>query len=129
MSLTTLLAKVLGIYLIIVGLAIMLRRQYFVPVFGAFVKERLTRAVVSLAQLLAGLFLVVAHNVWSPAPAAIISLIGWLAVVEASVYLLLPDDMIEGFIRTFNTPSWYIFGGLLAVIVGLWLAGVGFGWL
>jgi hypothetical protein len=124
-----LLAKVLGIYLIIVGLAIMLRRQYFVPVFGAFVKERLTRAVLSLAQLLAGLFLVVAHNVWSPAPAAIITFIGWLAVVEASVYLLLPDDMLEGFVRTFNTPSRYIFGGLLAVIVGLWLAGVGFGWL
>ena len=129
MPLTMLLAKALGIYLIIVGLVIMLRRQYFVPVFGGFVKERLTRAAVSLAQLLAGLFLVVAHNVWSPAPAAIITLLGWLAVVEASLYLLLSDDILERFIRTFNTPSWYIIGGLFAVIVGLWLAGVGFGWL
>jgi hypothetical protein len=128
MALTILLAKVLGLFLIIVGAAIMLRRRYFLPVFGAYPEQRLIRAVVSLAQLLAGLFLVTMHNVWSPLPAAIITIIGWMAMIEAGIYLLLPDDMVTRFIRTFNTEGWYVTGGVLAIAVGAYLAAFGFGW-
>jgi hypothetical protein len=127
MELTIYLAKVFGIALVIIGAGVMLRRRYFVPVFGAFVEERLTRAIVSIIELIAGLFLVVGHNVWSPAPAAIISLLGWMAVIEASTYLLLPDELVEGIIETFNKPAWYLFGGLLSIAVGIYLAGFGFG--
>jgi hypothetical protein len=127
MELTIYLAKVFGIALVIMGAAIMLRRRYFVPVFGAFVEERLTRAVVSMIELVAALFLIVGHNVWSPAPAAIISLVGWMAVIEASAYLLLPDEVVEGIIDTFNKPAWYLFGGLLSIVLGIYLAGFGFG--
>jgi hypothetical protein len=128
MAHTILLAKVLGLFLVIVGAAIMLRRRYFLPVFGAYPEQRLIRAVVSLAQLLAGLFLVTMHSVWSSFPAAIITIIGWMAVIEAGIYLLLPDDMVARFIRTFNTESWYIIGGVLAIAVGAYLATFGFGW-
>jgi hypothetical protein len=74
--LTIYLSKVIGLGLIIMGAAIMIRRRYFIPVFGAFVEERLTRVVMSTVELLAGLFLVVGHNVWSPLPAAIIFVAG-----------------------------------------------------
>ncbi|WP_394891552.1 hypothetical protein ACG873_09895 [Mesorhizobium sp. AaZ16] len=104
------------------------RRRYFTPVFGAFVEERLVRAVVSFAELIGGLFLVIAHNIWAPLPAAIISILGWMAVIEATAYLLLPDDMLEKFIGTFNVPAWYLVGGIFAILVGIYLAGFGFGW-
>jgi hypothetical protein len=119
-ELTFFLSKVFGIGLIITGAAIAIRRRYFIPVFGAFVEERLVRAVVSFAELIAGLFLVIAHNVWAPLPAAIISILGWMAVIEATAYLLLPD--------TFNVPAWYLVGGIFAILVGIYLAGFGFGW-
>jgi hypothetical protein len=129
MELTVFLSKVFGIGLIIMGAAIMIRRRYFIPVFGAFVEERLIRVVVSLAELIAGLFLVIGHNVWSPLPAAIISFLGWMAVIEATAYLLLPDDMLEKFIGTFNVPAWYLVGGLFTILIGIYLASFGFGWL
>jgi hypothetical protein len=127
MDSTHLLAKAIGPFLVIVGAAIMLRRDYFIEVFGAYPRERLTRVVVSLAELLAGLFLVVAHNVWSPLPAAILTIIGWMAVIEGLVYLLLPDAGVGRFIGTFNTPGWYVAGGVLAIVVGAYLAAFGFG--
>lgn len=129
MDVTVLLAKVLGLFLTIVGAAIMLRRHYFLPVFGSYPEQRLTRAVASLAQLLAGLFLVVMHNRWSPLPAAVITTIGWMALIEALIYLLLPDERVARFIGTFSKPSWYVFGGGLAVVTGAYLAAFGFGWL
>jgi hypothetical protein len=127
METTVLLSKVLGLTLVIVGAAIVLRRRYFLPVFAAFVEERLVRTVVSMVELVAGLFLVV-HNVWTPLPAAVLSLLGWMAVAEAAMYLLMPDAVVERIIGTFNTARWYMVGGLLAMGVGLYLAGFGFGW-
>ena len=85
MALTILLAKVIGIVLVMIGAAIMFRRHYFLPVFAAYVEQRLVRTTMSMIELLAGVFLVVAHNVWSPLPAALITILGWMAVLEATI--------------------------------------------
>jgi hypothetical protein len=127
MEATVLLSKALGLCLIVIGAAIILRRHYFLPVFAAYVEQRLVRTVVSMIELAVGLPLVV-NNVWSPLPAAIITLLGWMAVTEAIVFLFLPDVFVARFIATFNTAAFYIIGGVLAIGVGLYLAGFGFGW-
>jgi hypothetical protein len=128
MPLTVLLAKVLGIGLVVVSALLVIRRRYFVAVFAGYAEQRLLRAVVSMIELLAGLFLIVAHSVWSPPAAAIISLLGWMAVIEATAYMCLGDAAVGKLIATFNTPAWYLAGGLLGVAAGLYLAGFGFGW-
>ncbi|WP_274629207.1 hypothetical protein [Arvimicrobium flavum] len=128
MQLSLYLAKVLGVALVIMGAGILLRRRYFVPVFGAYGRERLLRTVMSVIELFAGLFLVFGHNVWSPTPAAIISLLGWIAVIEGALFLLLPDDAIESVLEAVNRPPLYLGGGAVVVLVGVYLAGFGFGW-
>jgi hypothetical protein len=127
MEATVLLSKALGLSLIVIGAAIILRRRYYLPVFAAYVEQRLVRTVVSIIELVAGLLLV-ANNVWSPLPAAIMTLLGWMAVAEATAYLFLPDVYVARVIGTFNTATWYIVGGMLAIAVGLYLAGFGFAW-
>jgi hypothetical protein len=67
------------------------------------------------------------HNDWSSMPAVIISLLGWITVVEGSAYLLLADEFVEKMFRALNTTSWYAVSGLLSVLGGLYLAGYGFG--
>jgi hypothetical protein len=127
METTLFLAKVIGLSLILIGAAIALRRRYFLPIFATYVEQRLVRTTMSMIELVAGLALVV-HNAWTPLPAAVITLLGWMAVAEALVYLLAPDDLVARFIGTFNTEGWYIAGGGLALAVGLYLTGFGFGW-
>jgi hypothetical protein len=128
MALTILLAKVIGIVLAVIGAMILIRRQHFLSVFAAYAEQRLLRTTMSMIELLAGIFLVVGHNVWSPLPAALITIIGWMAVLEAAIYLLLSDRLVAKFIATFNTATWYVIGGSLAIVVGGYLAGFGFGW-
>lgn len=127
MALTILLAKVLGIYLIFGGAVVALRRRYFIPVFGMFVKERLTRLIIAAIELVAGLFLIMTHNVWSTLPEGIISLFGWMMAIEGGFYMAMPDRIVGGVIRTFNTRAWYVGGGILTVAVGVYLANFGFG--
>ena len=123
---TLLLARVLGLYLVIVGAAIMLRRNNLATVFTGLAEARLVRAILALIELLAGLFLVVMHNEWSSLPAGIISALGWLAVAESMAYLLLPDDAVSRVVNMINRPSLYLLGGALGVALGVYLAGVGF---
>ncbi|HEY0948108.1 MAG TPA: hypothetical protein VGE53_01265 [Candidatus Paceibacterota bacterium] len=124
---TLYLSQVLGLSLIIVGLSIMLRKRYYVPVVGEFIEDRFMRMVMGILELLGGLFLVLAHNDWSTLPAGIISAIGWVLVIEGTAYLLVSDRMMSWMIRTFNVRTWYVVGGLLSVALGLYLALTGFG--
>lgn len=125
---TLLLSKVLGMFLVIVGLTAVLRSQHFTRVAQAFAEEPLTRLVLALAELLAGLFLVATHNDWSSLPAILVTLLGWMAVIEGSVYLLLPDDILKRLVQQFRSPAWYAGGGLVSILIGAYLAAFGFGW-
>jgi hypothetical protein len=127
MEVTLFLSKLVGLTLIVVGVTIVARRRELVPVFAGYVEQRLLRFILSMIELLAGLALVL-HNVWSPPAAAILTLLGWMAAVEAVFYMLSPDDVVARLMAAFNTERWYLVGGSLAVLIGLYLAGFGFGW-
>ena len=128
MELTIFLSKVFGLFLIIGGASIMLRQRYFMPVIGGFVHEPMLRMIVGFAELLGGLFLVSAHSIWSSPPAIVVSLVGVLLALEGAMYLLLSDATVERYLKAFNRPSWYTLGGIFAVILGLYLAAYGFGY-
>jgi len=124
---TLLLSRVIGIFLVLVGTMLLARRSYFLSVFAEFVSQRLVRTVISMAEVLGALFIVAGHNVWSPLPAALVSLIGWAALAEGCAYLFLPDPLLDRFIRAFNTSGWYFAGAALAITTGGYLAAYGFG--
>ncbi len=122
-----LLAKVLGVYLVIIGIALFARRKYFSAVFAGFVENHLLRMIVAIVELVAGLFLVVTHQIWNSWPAGIVTFFGWAMSIEGIAYLFMPNRWVNKMFRIFNTKVWYFLGGVLAVIVGLYLISVGFG--
>jgi hypothetical protein len=127
METTVILSKVLGAYIIIAGAIILLRKEYFVPVMGHFVQEKLLRIIIAFCELLAGLFLVALHFDFSSMPAGIISMLGVAAVLEGIAYLALPDKTLTKWVKLFNKPSLYLWWGIAALALGLYLVGYGFG--
>lgn len=126
-ELSLLLAKVFGIYLIVIGIALFARRRYFSAVFAGFVENRLLRMIVAIVELVAGLFLIVTHQVWMPLAAGIVTFFGWVMAIEGLAYIFLPDRWVAKLFRVFNNKVWYFIGGILAIVVGLYLISVGFG--
>ena len=127
MELTTLLSQVFGIYLIVGGIAIWFRRRYFVPVLGDFAHDPMMRLIVGTMELVGGLFLVLTHNVWSSAAASLVSLFGWMLALEGAFYMLASDATVTRMYAVLNRPAWFIFGGIFALIVGVYLTASGFG--
>lgn len=129
MELTIFLSKVFGLYLLIAGLVIMSRQSYFASVVSRFVEERLTRMILAILELVAGIFLVMGHDDWVTTPGIIITIFGWMLVAEGVLYLALPDKKLAKFIKMFNKPMWYRWGGALSLLLGAYLLSFGYGWL
>lgn len=127
MELTTYLSQVIGLFLIIAGLAIMVRKCHYIPLVSGFAEERFSRMILGILELLAGLFLTLALIGSVGVSATILTFIGWLLIIEGSLYLVLSDKTVKDMIRVINIPAWYYVGGVAAVLLGGYLAGLGFG--
>jgi uncharacterized membrane protein HdeD (DUF308 family) len=124
---TVLLSKVLGSFMIIFGIAALLRSRPFAEVIATFARDLTWRTLWSALELLAGLFLVTMHRKWDSAPAIVVSTIGWLAVLESTAYLVLPDRLVQSFLMPFAKPAVVAACGVLSLVLGIYLAAYGFG--
>lgn len=127
MELSIFFAKLFGLYFLIAGGIIMMRQKSFMPIFTEIFGSRALLLVLGVAELLAGLAIVIAHPIFTADWKGLITLIGAWMVVEGIMYLAMPYTKIGRLMRQFNTPTWYTSGGLVAVIAGAYLAGKGFG--
>lgn len=82
---------------------------------------------VAFLELLLGLIVVVTHNVWVTDWAVVVTIIGWLMVVEGTLYMVLPHSVISRMISFFNQRRWFVAGGIFAILVGVYLASFSFG--
>lgn len=126
---TILLAKVLGLFMIIASVIMIARHHWIMGFVEEFGRDRPVRFVTAVLELLGGLFIVLGFGGDGSAAAAVILVIGWLMVVEGIAYLALPDTMIRSVFAVFNRPAFYFAGGLLALAFGTYLALYGFRWI
>ena len=127
MELSIFLAKLFGLYFLIAGGIVMARQKSFMPIITEMLGSRALLIIVALCQLAAGLALVIAHPIFTTDWQGLITLIGVWIMVEAVFYLAVPYTKVARLIRKFNTPAWYTSGGFMAVILGAYLTGKGFG--
>ena len=125
------LAQAIGLFMTIVGLVFLFRSDYFIEKFKSFFKNNhQLRLILVILELLGGLFLVLGHeNNLSPAPvyAKLISLFGWLMIIEGIFNLVVSDEAIEDFYSKFMQKGWFVGFSIVSVLVGvfLWIQGFG----
>ena len=85
--------------------------------------------MLALLELVAGIMLTVAYPTIGTDVPGILSIIGYMLIVEGIFYLGVPLGVSRKFISKFNTSSWYVAGGVAAIALGSYLAGMGFGYL
>ncbi|MDQ5957913.1 MAG: hypothetical protein QG665_248 [Patescibacteria group bacterium] len=127
MELSIFLSQAIGIYLILIGLICVTRRKMMMAAVAEMMSNKAIIYLVGILELLAGIGLVLVHNIWAYDPIVIVTLVGWLMLIEAIAYLVLPYRIVYKLVRRFNTKKWYIGGGLVSIVLGGYLVAVGFG--
>lgn len=120
------LAQLLGLYLLLIGILMMIRRKFFIHAVHDYIESRALRFVIPAIELIAGLALVLKHPVWSWSPATAITIVGWLMVLEPLAYFMIPEKRLTKWLNAMNTETMYVLGGLFSLVLGVILVLYGF---
>jgi hypothetical protein len=117
-ELSVFLAKLFGIYLLIVGAVCIVRRE---AMFGAIDELLADRPAIFLSGVIAlviGIAMAIGHSVWEPNWRGLITLIGYLSIVKGITRIGFPDvpKKVAGGLR--NGPLVWIWLGLVLAMGG-----------
>ena len=123
------LAQLMGVYLLVEGIFLLTRQAFVRSVISDLMKSPGLRLLSGLMALIIGLVLVLNHNIWAWSYEGIITILSWLIVLKSVIYLLFSEKIVLRCMQMFNKTGWYVFTGLVAIVIGGFLATVGFGFL
>ena len=122
--LTVFLARLLGLFTVLVVLALLFRGSAIVAMAIPNQPVMLTYAIISLAI---GLAMVLGHNVWSNGLLpAVVTLVGWLILAKGLLLLFLtPEILMRFFEQMHYAEHIYLYVGP-SLAIGLYLIWAGF---
>jgi len=93
--LTIFLGKLLGLYCVVVALAMMANKKSVVATVNAWVRSSPLMLLTSGITLAIGLALVIGHNVWSGGALPVtVTVVGWVSLVKGLAFLALPPGQM-----------------------------------
>jgi len=124
-SSTFFLAQLVGPVMILVGLAFLLRNNEMKGMIKEITKSTSTLFIYGMIELTAGIALVLQHNIWGDLATVIISLTGWLMILEGSFALLASKSHLK---RMMSDVTVGLFNpaGFVMVILGVYLVWQGY---
>ncbi len=126
-SRTIFLARLVGLFLLVLSLAMLVQRGAIEPVLYALVEDRAALLVVAMIGLVGGLAMVLAHNIWSGGPLPIIvTLIGWSMLVRNTLLLFLPSEAVVALFEAFHVDQLYYLYAVIDLAIGIYLTYAGF---
>jgi hypothetical protein len=124
---TVFLARLIGPFAILLSLSELVHKQQMVETAAALVRDRPLLLMMAMMGLLAGLAMVLAHNVWSGgALPVVITLFGWILLIRGAVMLFLSPEAAAGMLEFFRFEQLFYFYAGVTLLLGLYLAYGGF---
>jgi hypothetical protein len=119
-------AKVFGPYFIIVGLAMMLKRDFFLKVMEDYSKNTALVFFTGLFPLAVGIVIVLLHNVWVANWRVIITIFGWGGIVKGVWILFFPNNAFKFMQAYQKNKRLLVLHSILAIVLGAALVYYGY---
>lgn len=129
MQLSLFLAQLIGLTTAVFALAAFFRPRFVHDVMADLQRSAMTRLLFAFIALVAGLAIVISHNVWTGDWRLIITLIGWGGILKGFAAIAQPASLLslgDVFYRTEGRTRIVL---ALAFLFGVWLTAIGFGYL
>lgn len=127
MELSFFLAKVVGIFVLIKAIAMIMKRKETNDVVEDFFKDKTLLMFAGSFELIIGLLIVNSHNIWVNGWPVIITILGWMMVIEGTFIAVSPTKKVVKVFKVLMSKRWYTIWTIVALVVGVYLTYVGFG--
>ncbi len=125
MDVSVFLAKVFGLYLVIISIAMIKNAK----ALRSIMRENNTTSFKfngGAIALLIGILLLVSHNIWEPSWKIIITIFGWMAFIKGLFLLMFPKSAFKFYNNLLKNTVAYYTADVITLIAGLYLCYIGF---
>lgn len=126
MDVSIALAKIFGIYFVVIGCSLMINYRFFKGVLKDLVQSNIAMLIIATITLIFGTILIVMHNVWVYDWRVSITLLCWLTFVAGVIRSLFPTFIQRMARKLFTKSLHFHVAGLASVAVGFALIYLGF---
>jgi len=120
------LARFFGLYFLIMVVAMVIRRDQFLPLMRDMLKNSAVMGSLVIIAIIGGLLLVLVHNVWVLHWEVIITILCWWILIKGCIGLYFPKTLLTWGITAIENPRFYYAAVVLYLILGLFLVYQGF---
>lgn len=113
-------AKVLGLWMIILSIAMIGKREYFRRVFKKLGEEKAADFMYASMLTFLGLVLITFHNYWHLNLLLLVTVACWLVFLKGLFWLAFPEWMFKVSSKLVDSP-WYYVGVLFVLVYGVFL--------
>jgi len=126
-SRTQFLSRLLGLYLVLAGLAMGSHKQVTVETMNGLIRNPSAMFIAGVMALIAGLAIVLSHNIWTGgALPVIVTLLGWITLVKGLLcFFLTPEGAVWLFRLCHYDQLFYLYVGI-CIVMGAYLTYGGF---
>jgi len=123
---TLLLAQFFGLFSIILSIAVIVRQRMIVHILENFLTNRPLAFIVGVFEMAAGLFLILNHNIWTTALASVVTIMGWLILLEGVFYTFVRMSTMQRLIGMLHRTKLFYLFAIAYLVLGIYLVYAGF---
>ena len=124
--LTRYLSRLLGVFLLVMAVSEWTQPGLLTVVAPAMLDQPALSWVSGMMTFVAGLAIVLGHNVWSDPAAAVVSLLGWMMTIKGAALLLVPAAGWTALLAAMRYPSHSGVYTIIPALAGAYLTYAGF---
>jgi hypothetical protein len=128
MPASTFLAQLLGPTFILMGAGLLINSDNYRALAREFLDSPALIYLAGLIAFVAGLAIVLTHNVWAFGWPVIITLFGWLALIAGILRVLFPAMVMRMGESMLASGAWLPAAAIFYLLLGAWLSVVGYLW-
>jgi hypothetical protein len=124
---TIYLSRLLGLFLLVLAVAEVIQRSTLAATAIEFANSPALLLISGMLTLVAGLAIVLAHNVWrGGATPVVVTVLGWLLLLKGAALVVIPPAAWDGIVQASHFADLYGLYGVLPLVLGVYLTFAGF---
>ncbi len=116
-----LMANVFGLYLLVMGMVLLMRKASIQAMVNRLDSDSPVIFFNASWTLMLGIFLVDVHHDWVLKPLVVVTVLCWMILFKALLWLVMPHKMLEVLQKIINGKAYYVMTVLMLMVGGLLL--------
>jgi len=113
------LAKIIGLYCVLVGLAMLLKPARCKKMVQDCAQFPAILDVAGVFTLILGLIMIVIHNVWVMAWPVLVTIVAWLVVIKGVVVLFMPEAVVDLGRKMSSANCCHVVAAIVTLVIGI----------